>query len=78
MIRYFFDIITDGEVAPDEEGLFLPDIEAARCEASLSLTEIARDSFRSAKWAERMTVSVRTGDGPVCEAAFHWKSTALH
>jgi len=47
MARYFFDVIADGELAPDEEGMNLPNLDAARREASRSLAELARDTLRS-------------------------------
>ena len=77
MIRYYFDIVIDGEVAVDDEGLLLPDVAAARREASVSLTEIARNEFRSESSASRLAISVRTADGPICEAAFQWNSKSL-
>jgi len=30
MAQYFFDIIADGKLVPDEEGMILPDFNAAR------------------------------------------------
>jgi hypothetical protein len=77
MIRYYFDIVVDDEVTVDEEGVLLPDIKAARREASLSLAEIARDELLSARTIARLTISVRNKDGPVCEAAFHWDPKSL-
>ena len=71
MARYFFDVIADGELAPDEEGMNLPNLDAARREASRSLAELARDTLRS-DGVPRLVISVRTEDGPVCEAVFHW------
>jgi hypothetical protein len=68
--RYFFDIIANDELAPDEEGMILPNMEAARREASRSLADLARDTVRSG--SPRLAISVRTDDGPVCEAAFEW------
>ena len=71
MTRYFFDIIAHGELAPDEEGMILPNMEAARREASRSLADLARDTVRSG--SPRLAISVRTDDdGPVCEAVFEW------
>lgn len=43
MPRYFFQLIDQGELYYDTEGQELPDDEAARHEASLALTEVARD-----------------------------------
>ena len=71
MARSFFDIVADGELNPDEEGMNLPNIEAARREASHSLADLARDAVRS-EGTPRLVISVRTEEGPVCEAVFQW------
>ena len=42
MTRYFFDIRYGDKVAIDEEGLELPDIEAAQIEAAYSLAGMVR------------------------------------
>ena len=34
MTRYFFDILADDEIVPDEEGMNLPDLQAAVREAT--------------------------------------------
>jgi hypothetical protein len=36
MGRYFFDVIADGELTPDEDGMILPDMASVRREVSLS------------------------------------------
>jgi hypothetical protein len=48
MAQYFFDIIADGKLSPDEEGMILPNMDAARREASRSLADLARDNSYSA------------------------------
>jgi hypothetical protein len=77
MARYFFDVSADGELAPDEEGMILPNVDAARHEASRSSADLARDTVRSAG-TPRLAISVRTDDGPVCEAVFEWSVEAKH
>jgi hypothetical protein len=66
MARFFFDVFADGDLAPDEEGMNLPNLDAALREASRALAEMARDAVRSD--VPRMVISVRTEEGPVCEA----------
>jgi hypothetical protein len=68
MAQYFFDIIADGKLVPDEEGMILPDFDAARREASRSLAQLARAEIHSQD-LPKLTISVRTSEGPVCEAA---------
>jgi hypothetical protein len=41
--KYYFKLIDQGEVYHDSEGADLADDEAARHEAALTLTEVARD-----------------------------------
>jgi hypothetical protein len=74
MIRYYFDFVADGRVCPDKEGLILSGIESARREASLSLADLAQDKLRSERSISSLAITVRTDDGPVCEAVFHWIS----
>jgi hypothetical protein len=71
MIRYFFDVIIDGEQATDEEGILLPGIEAARREASQSLADLARDELDANRTISRLAISVRIADVPICEVEFH-------
>jgi hypothetical protein len=47
MARFYFDVRQDGKIAPDDEGMILPDIEAVKREAVLSLAEMAREAIRS-------------------------------
>ena len=42
--RYFFDIRSEGNLYPDEEGLELANEKAAEVEAADSLAGLARDS----------------------------------
>jgi hypothetical protein len=42
--RYFFDIRSEGNLYPDEEGLELANEKAAEVEAANSLAGLARDS----------------------------------
>jgi hypothetical protein len=77
MIRYYFDIVIDDRVTLDDEGVLLLDIEAARREASLSLAEIARDELRSTRTISRLSIIVRTTEGPVSEAFFKWDPKSM-
>jgi hypothetical protein len=71
MVRYFFDVIADGALVRDEEGMILPNMDAAQREASQSLADLAREIIRT-KRPPILTISVRTSEGPVCEASFQW------
>jgi hypothetical protein len=77
MIRYYFDIVEDDQVAVDEEGLLLVDINAAKREASLSLAEIARDKLRSARTISRLSIVLRTDEGAISETSFRWDPKSM-
>jgi hypothetical protein len=42
-LRFFFDLEDSGKVTRDDWGVDLPNLDAARIEAIISLTEMARD-----------------------------------
>jgi hypothetical protein len=68
MPRYYFDICDGDEIAPDEEGLELPTIEAAWAEAARSLADLAQDAIpirANQGPRHQMTIEVRDDDGPV-------------
>ena len=66
MKRYYFDMQDGDGFAPDEEGLELPDIEAAQEEAALSLADMARDAVRiSRRIAHLMQIEARDDNGRV-------------
>jgi hypothetical protein len=69
MKRYFFDISDGDELAADEDGMELPDVEAALEEAARSLADLARDRIRGQPY-RRMAIEVRDIDGPVVEVSF--------
>lgn len=71
MTRYFFDVLTDGKMTSDDEGTILPDLDAARKEATFALADLARDTLRSGG-SPRLGIEVRTSDGPAFEAALLW------
>ena len=73
MKRYYFDLRDGNAVARDEEGVELPDIEAAQEEAARSLADMARDAIRSRTQHARgrhMAIQVRDDTGPVLQATF--------
>jgi hypothetical protein len=70
-MRYFFDI-RDDQLVPDEEGMILPDIEAAQEEATRTLTDLVREAMRGES-AGGMTIEVRSQHGPVLEASLTWR-----
>ena len=43
MLRFYFDMTVDGIALPDDEGLDLPSLDAARRDAMTSVAEMAKD-----------------------------------
>jgi hypothetical protein len=71
MKRYFFDIRDGDEVALDEEGMVLSDIQAVQ--AARSLADIAKDAAcgsSSQGIGHRIAIEVRDDAGPVLQAKF--------
>ena len=76
MKRYFFDIRDGDNLAVDEEGMELRDVEAAQEEAARSLADMTRDRIRSKpRW--HVAIEVRDDNGPVVEASFQWRLRTL-
>jgi hypothetical protein len=73
MKRYFFDIRDGDEVALDEEGMVLSDIQAVQEEAARSLADIAKDAAcgsSSQGIGHRIAIEVRDDARPVLQAKF--------
>ena len=73
MPRYYFDIRDNDELAVDEEGLDLPNLQAVQIEAARSLTDMARHTVwerAETILGHRMAVEVRDDNGPVLQAKF--------
>ena len=68
MTRYYFDLIEDDAIIPDDEGMELDTLEAVREEATRSLADMARDEIRL-HLPERtgLSVEVRDDAGPVMQ-----------
>jgi hypothetical protein len=69
MPHYFFDIRDAGDLYPDEEGLELKDLRAAKMEAAYALANIARDAIHSDNEHD-VAIEVRTDEGPLFQAAY--------
>ncbi|WP_426531535.1 DUF6894 family protein [Bradyrhizobium sp. McL0615] len=72
MPRYYFDLCDDSGLYPDDEGLELPSIDAARQEAAHSLADMLRDAVRdgTGRAVRQMSVAVRNDVGPVIRVKF--------
>jgi hypothetical protein len=74
MPRYYFDLRDGDELAVDEEGVELRDIDLVQEEAARSLSDIARDAVRrttqNRQLNHRMAIEVRDDHGPVMQVRF--------
>ena len=67
MAQYFFDLRSAGSFSRDEEGVELPDAEAAHNMALGALVDVARDAVIEGSLDQHFAVEVRDGIGPVLE-----------
>jgi hypothetical protein len=67
MAHYFFDFEANGSLSVDEEGLVLPDIDAAHDQALATLVDVAQKAVSEAVTEQRFGVHVRDAIGPVLE-----------
>jgi hypothetical protein len=74
MPRYYFDLRDGDELAVDEEGVELRDIDLVQEEAARSLSDMARDAVRrttqNRQLNHRMAIEVRDDHGPVMQVRF--------
>ena len=67
MKRYYFDLRDQDDLAVDEEGLELPDMDAVRAEAMRSIVDAVQDVTIV---SGEIAVEVRDDLGPVMTARF--------
>jgi hypothetical protein len=63
-MRYYFDIRDEKDFARDDIGVDLRDDRAARLQATMALTEMARDYLPTNGDHRDMMIEVRTSNGP--------------
>ena len=71
MRRYFFDMLDDETVIPDDEGLMLTSWEAVQRETAKALADLARDEVTQFFYNERprkLAIDVRDEHGPLLRA----------
>ena len=78
MYLYYFDVVRDGELISDKVGMSLPDIAAARREATLTLSDLTKNAVRASGGFRRMSVLVRNAQGPMFEEYVEWDSSPVH
>jgi hypothetical protein len=76
MPRFFFDTRDGDAFLKDDEGVLLPDLEAARDQAAVSLAELAREVIPGSARRE-LAVEVSDDRGPVLKALLHFEAVVL-
>lgn len=74
MSRYFFDIRSANAVSQDEEGMELPDAEAAHDVALDALVDTAREAVVEGSSGQSFAVEVRNSAGPILEVSATFNS----
>jgi hypothetical protein len=73
---YFFDTRDNDDFIEDDEGLDLPDIDAAKVAAAASLAELARDVLPGS-FKRDLAVEVRDNSGSVLKALMKFEAVIL-
>jgi len=63
-MKFYFDIRDGAELTRDDVGVELPDANAARLQATIALTEMARDYLPRDGDERRLSIHVRDADSP--------------
>ena len=72
MKRYFFDMLDQDKLILDDEGIELPNVEAAQEEAARSLADMVKEDLHNETFSN-VSVQVRDSEGPILEAKFVWE-----
>jgi hypothetical protein len=72
-MKYFFDVRDGEDFVRDERGVDLPDPTAAKLQATLALTEMARDDLPRDGDSRRLTIHVRTVEGPQFDVSLDYE-----
>jgi hypothetical protein len=68
MPKFYFHIRDDAGLIPDEEGMELPDIDAARKEAETGAREILADALRAHKEVDGKRIEIANQSGEVLDS----------
>ncbi|WP_055045596.1 DUF6894 family protein [Devosia sp. A16] len=72
-MRFYFDIRDGDEFTEDDAGVELPDLNAARLQATIALTEMARDYLPRNGDERRLAIHVRTDEGPQLDVTLDYE-----
>ena len=77
MVLFFFDIRDGDEHSRDDSGIELPDDATAKHQATLALTEMARDRLPSNGDERTLAIRVRTIDGPRFDVSLEYEAVVV-
>jgi hypothetical protein len=70
---FFFDVRDGADLSQDDTGIDLPDPAAAKLQATLALTEMARDHLPSNGDERKLSIHVRTAEGPQFDVSLDYE-----
>lgn len=76
-MRFFFDLDDGGAITRDDSGVDLTNLDAARIQAIVSLTEIARDWLPYDGNNRDISVVIRTVNKPLVRVSFRFEVQSL-
>jgi hypothetical protein len=65
MSRFFFYIVSEGEVLPDHEGAEFADLQRAKVEAVASARDVARQQIAERRSLKNACIEIRDGKGRI-------------
>lgn len=74
---FFFDIRDGSDYSRDDVGIELPDAATAKQQATLALTEMARDRLPSDGDERILSIHVRTPTGPQFEVSLEYEAVVV-
>ena len=79
MPRFFFDLkVGDEGLTCDEDGMVLPNSEAAQIEATRALTALSEEIIEAGQITDSLAVILRDEKGPILQASLDYRPTRLH
>ncbi|OKO75943.1 hypothetical protein AC629_33415 [Bradyrhizobium sp. NAS80.1] len=64
MARYYFDLLDEGVLAIDEEGMELSNLQAVQADAAKSLADMARDAMHGSTNGAKRYMAIEVRDEP--------------
>ena len=74
---FFFDTRDGDENSRDDVGIELPDVGTAKQQATLALTEMARDRLPSSGVDRTLAIRVRTMNGPCFDVSLEYEAVIV-